>query len=74
MFGADKSIAAFGEILWDVYPDKKRLGGAPFNFIYHIWKIFGKAKFISSVGNDSCGEEILAKLNSINFDTSLIIV
>ncbi|KAF0151002.1 MAG: fructokinase [Ignavibacteria bacterium] len=74
MFGRHKSISAFGEILWDIYPDKKRLGGAPFNFIYHIWKIVGKANFISSVGRDSYGEEILAKLNSMDFDTSRIIV
>ena len=35
-------VTAIGEILWDVYPDQKTLGGAPFNFIYHIWKILGK--------------------------------
>lgn len=68
------NIAAFGEILWDVYPDSKRLGGAPFNFIYHIWKITGNTKFISSVGNDNYGEEIISYLNSINFETNNFIV
>ncbi len=69
-----KNITAFGEILWDVYPDEKRLGGAPFNFIYHIWKILGSANFISSVGNDENGKEILSYLNSIGFNTKNIIV
>ena len=69
-----KNITAFGEILWDVYPDEKRLGGAPFNFIYHIWKILGKANFISSVGNDENGRGILSYLNSIGFNTKNIIV
>lgn len=69
-----KNITAFGEILWDVYPDEKRLGGAPFNFIYHIWKILGKANFISSVGNDENGKEILSYLNSIDFNTKNITV
>lgn len=69
-----KNITAIGEILYDVYPDKKRLGGAPFNFIYHIWKIFGKANFVSSVGNDENGKEILTHLNSIGFDTEYIAV
>jgi len=67
-------ITAIGEILYDVYPDKKRLGGAPFNFIYHIWKILGKANFISSVGDDANGKEMLVHLNSIGFDTSAIII
>lgn len=66
------NITAIGEILYDVYPDRKRLGGAPFNFIFHVWKILGKANFISSVGNDENGREILSYLNSIGFDTKLI--
>ncbi len=65
-------ITAIGEILYDLYPDKKRLGGAPFNFIYHIWKILGKANFISSVGKDDNGKEILDYLSKIGFDTELI--
>lgn len=67
-------VTAIGEILYDVYPDKKRLGGAPFNFIYHIWKILGKANFISSVGNDENGKEMLTHLNSIGFNTKHIYI
>ncbi|NJD22225.1 MAG: hypothetical protein FIA82_06090 [Melioribacter sp.] len=68
------SVTAIGEILYDVYPNKKRLGGAPFNFIYHIWKILGKANFVSSVGNDENGREMLSYLNSIGFDTNHIYI
>lgn len=67
-------VTAIGEILYDIYPDKKRLGGAPFNFIYHIYKILGKANFISSVGNDENGVEILGHLNRIGFPTNYIFV
>jgi len=66
------NITAIGEILWDVYPDQKRLGGAPFNFIYHILKILGKANFISSVGNDAHGKEMLSFLQTSGFDTRTI--
>ncbi len=69
-----KNITSIGEILYDIYPDKKRLGGAPFNFIYHIWKILGRANFVSSVGNDENGKEILTHLNSIEFNTDYISV
>ena len=67
-------VTAIGEIFYDVYPNKKRLGGAPFNFIYHIWKILGKANFVSSVGNDENGREMLSYLNSIGFDTNHIYI
>lgn len=68
------SITSVGEILWDVYPDKKRLGGAPFNFIYHIKKIIGNANFISSVGNDEYGIELLHILANNGFDTETIFI
>jgi len=67
-----KRVTAIGEILWDIYPDKKRLGGAPFNFIYHVWKILGSSDFISNVGNDENGKEMLSHLSSIGFDISAI--
>ncbi|MEW6194317.1 MAG: carbohydrate kinase [Bacteroidota bacterium] len=65
-------ITSIGEILWDIYPGKKRLGGAPFNFIYHAWKLLGKGNFISSVGNDLYGSEILDYLDKIGFDIRYI--
>jgi fructokinase len=52
-------ILAFGEILFDVYPNSKNLGGAPLNFIYHINKLTGNGKIISRVGKDPLGEEAL---------------
>lgn len=66
------NITAIGEILYDIYPDQKRLGGAPFNFIYHIWKLLGKANFISCVGNDENGIEIFKRLDEIGFPASHI--
>ena len=74
IFMSEPGITAIGEILYDIYPDAKRLGGAPFNFIYHIWKILGKANFVSSVGNDENGQEMLSFLNSIGFNTNHIYI
>ncbi len=54
-----KQVTSIGEILFDVYPDGKNLGGAPFNFIYHIIKLTGKGNFISRVGSDGPGKEII---------------
>jgi fructokinase len=59
-------ITSIGEILFDVYNGYRTIGGAPFNFIYHIIKLTGKGNFISRIGNDVYGNEILNFFNSIN--------
>ena len=48
-------IACIGEILWDVFPDQERLGGAPFNFAYHAARLGHEVEFISAVGEDDRG-------------------
>lgn len=65
-------ITAIGEILFDIYPTYKRIGGAPFNFIYHIWKFTGNGSLISKIGRDNYGSEILSFLNKTGFDISTI--
>jgi len=51
-------ITSFGEVLFDVYADGRKLGGAPFNFIYHVKKLTDKGNFISRISNDLFGDEI----------------
>ena len=58
-----KKITSIGEILFDVYGNQKKLGGAPFNFIYHIIKLTGQGNFVSRIGNDESGEKIRRILN-----------
>ncbi len=62
-------ILVVGEILFDIFPDKKRLGGAPFNFAFHLKKLGFDVRFVSRVGDDKPGKEILAFLDSHGFDT-----
>jgi fructokinase len=65
-------IAAFGEILFDVYANSRNLGGAPLNFIYHINKLIGSGKIISRVGKDELGEEATNFLTSRGLLTDTI--
>ncbi len=65
-------IASIGEILFDVYPEGKKLGGAPFNFIYHVFKLTGREVFISRIGNDEEGKEIIEFLDKHDIDKSFI--
>jgi len=56
-------IAGVGEILWDMLPGGKKLGGAPANFAYHAGELGCEAYIISSVGKDMLGDEIIATLD-----------
>ena len=58
------SILVIGEILWDIFPDGKRIGGAPANFAYYMTKMGIETTLISRIGNDSLGFEALAACQS----------
>lgn len=61
-------ILSVGEILYDIFPEYKRLGGAPFNFIFHLKQLGLHVRFISRVGKDKDGAEVIDKLTSFGFD------
>lgn len=63
----------FGEVLFDCFPDgRKVLGGAPFNIAWHL-QGFGLApQFVSRIGNDSEGETIRAAMQDWGMDTSAL--
>ncbi len=47
-----------GEILWDLLPDGKKLGGAPANFAFHANQMGIHSGIISAIGQDAPGREI----------------
>jgi fructokinase len=62
-------IVGIGEILWDVFPQGKVLGGAPANFAYHVSQ-FGLNGFaVSAIGKDPLGVEILQVLSDKQLKT-----
>tara|TARA_Y100001958_G_scaffold142457_1_gene118655 strand:- start:1748 stop:2629 length:882 start_codon:yes stop_codon:yes gene_type:complete len=67
-----KNIICFGEVLWDVYTDKIEIGGAPFN-VYHRLHSFGlDANFISSIGKDELGNNIINYFKNHNLNTNFL--
>jgi fructokinase len=48
-------IVVIGEILIDMFPDYQRIGGAPFNFAFHLIKLGFPVRFLTRVGNDRHG-------------------
>lgn len=57
-------IVGIGEVLWDMLPEGKKLGGAPANFAYHVSQFGLRSCVVSAVGNDYLGKEIIESLNS----------
>ena len=66
------NVAGFGEILWDLYPEAKTLGGAPSNFAIHSQKLGANSFLISCLGDDSLGKDAQRLLNDFGIDTSCI--
>lgn len=58
-------LVGLGEILWDMLPDGKKLGGAPANFAYHAQALGAQGIVVSSVGDDELGKEILDCLDEL---------
>ena len=65
-------ILSFGEIIWDVYPDRKALGGAPLNFAIHCAACGAEAAMISAVGDDPLGYEAMSAIEARKVDSRFI--
>ncbi|MBO9592798.1 MAG: carbohydrate kinase [Niabella sp.] len=68
----EKGIVCFGEILWDVLPDRELPGGAPMNVAYHLSKLGHPTSLISRLGNDERGHRLRAILEDRHIDTGLV--
>jgi fructokinase len=61
-------IVVIGEILIDMFPDYQRIGGAPFNFAFHLIKLGFPVRFLTRVGNDRHGRRIIEMLTKNGFN------
>ncbi len=62
----------FGEILWDVFPDMERIGGAPLNVASRLSSMGVETEMISRLGDDEKGRKLLEYLDSRNIKTANI--
>jgi fructokinase len=61
---------SFGEVLWDVFPTHKKIGGAPLNVALRMNSLGAEVAIVSRVGKDKDGDAILSfvKENGVNTD------
>lgn len=67
-----QTVVGLGEVLWDMLPQGKQLGGAPTNFAYMCGLLGHHAVVASAIGTDALGEELPKRLNELKLDTSSI--
>ncbi|MDC1515963.1 carbohydrate kinase [Polaribacter sp.] len=64
------NIVCFGEVLWDVFPNNKMIGGAPLNVALRLHSFQNNVTVISSVGKDFNGNELLDTLEKEGLNTA----
>lgn len=57
-------VICFGEVLWDVFPTHKEIGGAPLNVALRLSSLGNDVSMISSVGNDNNGKKLISFMTS----------
>src|SRR5947209_3049360 len=67
-----QEILAVGEVLWDLLPTGKQLGGAPANFTYHCRSLGADARLVTRVGDDELGREVLGRFRLLGLPTELV--
>jgi len=67
-----RTVVGLGELLWDLLPTGKQLGGAPANFAY-ITNLLGDTGIPAScVGRDSLGDEALQRLDQLGLSSTFV--
>jgi len=60
------NVICFGEVLWDVFPTHKTIGGAPLNVALRLSSFGHEVAMVSAVGNDDDGKKIISFMDSNN--------
>jgi fructokinase len=64
-----RKVVGLGELLWDLFPSGRKLGGAPANFAYISNLLEDHGIVASRVGNDELGREATHRVNALGVET-----
>ena len=71
-FKESSKVVCFGEVLFDVFPNHKKIGGAPLNVALRLASLGANTQIISRIGNDAIGKELLHFIEDNNVPTTTI--
>jgi len=66
------TIVGLGELLWDVFPDERRPGGAPANFAWHANQMGARGLVVSRVGSDPLGDALVEFLDGQGLESGYV--
>lgn len=66
------NVVCFGEVLYDVFPAHKKIGGAPLNVALRLASLGMNTQIVSRIGNDEIGKELLSFIKKNKVKTSYI--
>jgi len=66
------TFTCFGEVLWDVFPDHEKIGGAPLNVALRLKSFKNDVAIISSIGKDLLGDKLIHYLEENNLETQYV--
>lgn len=65
-------VTCFGEVLWDLFPTHKVIGGAPLNVALRLQSLGVNIAMISSIGDDDNGKKAFDYMRENNLNTQFI--
>ncbi len=66
------NVVGIGEVLWDVFPAGRQLGGAPANFAHHARELGARAQVVTRVGDDSLGREVMRRFEAMDLPVETV--
>ncbi len=68
----DEYIVGIGEVLFDIFENVRKVGGAPANFAYHISQFGFKSKVVSAIGDDDLGKALLEHFDAKSLEYDIL--
>lgn len=65
-------IIGIGEVVWDCFPEGKKLGGAPINFCFFAKELGADSYPVTAIGKDELGDETLVELKETGLDLKYV--
>ena len=65
-------VVSIGEVLWDLFPDGEKFGGAPANFAHHAASLGDEGIVVSRLGDDERGAEARGLLASLGLSLEFV--
>ncbi len=65
-------VTCFGEVLWDIFPTHKKIGGAPLNVALRLHTMGIQSSVITKIGNDVLGDAIITHIKGVGLSIETI--